>query len=143
MIFSVLFPCYKPLPCQVWCPNWSNGVNGARMMQFCAWWPNTISYHLVEFGSDRSSCRVWWSRTMWKQRITFFTRHVTVVSCDDYGWLPLLINHNHFKFGRNGVAEVEIERFLFVTWLHMITWTKEHVTLKLVTPNHKPPSYLV
>ena len=98
-----------------------------------------ISYHLVEFGSHRSSCRVCWSWTMWKQRITFFTRHATVVSCDDYGWWPLLINQNHFKFSRNGVAEVEIERFLFVTWLHMIAWTKVHVTLKFVTPNNKPP----
>ena len=63
-----------------------------RIMWLCAWWPNTISHHLVEFGIHEP----------YKNRYrTFFNRHLTIASCDHCGWWPLLINHHHcclFKF---------------------------------------------
>ena len=73
--------------------------------------------------------------------ITFFTRHATIVSRYHCGWCPLLISHHHFKLSGHGPTEVEIFlRFLFVTWAHVTLWTEGHVTLKFVTPYHKPPS---
>ena len=56
-------------------------------------------------------------------------------SCD-----YLLITHICFKFSRHGLGKVEIYAFLFVTWSHVTTWTKEPMTLKqFVASYHKLP----
>ena len=96
-------------------------------MRLCAWWLNTISH--VEFGTHEP-CE--------NRDITFFTCHVTIVSCDRCRWWPLLISHINFKFGRHGLREVEI-CFLFVIWPHVTTWTKEYVTLKFVAFYEQQP----
>ena len=91
-------------------------------MRLCLWWSNTISHHLVEFGSHEP-CR--------NRDITFFIRHVSVVSWDYCGWWNLLIGHHHFKFSRIWSHGRWNITFLLVPWLRVITWTKEYVTLKL------------
>ena len=106
VISWVLVSCHKPLPCHVLCPyglwNWIYNVFylswdyiwscDQRIMWLFAWWQNTISHHLVEFGSHEP----------YENRYrTFFNRHLTIVSCDHCGWCLLLINHYHcclFKF---------------------------------------------
>ena len=93
-------------------------------MRLSVWWTSTLSHQLVEFG-NHESCKNW--------DITFFNCHATIMSCDDCGWWPLLINHHHFKFRGHGPKEVEIIRFLFVTWPHVTTSTEGHVTVKFVT----------
>ena len=103
-------------------------------MRLCALWLNIVSHHLLEFG-NHELCE--------NRDITAFTRHVTIVSCDHRGWWPLPINKTHFKFNRHDLAKVEIQRFLFVTWPHVTTWIKEHVTLKFVASYHNLPSCLV
>ena len=105
MTFWVLVQCNKPLPLQVWCPfgvhkfsvfvfilSWDYIWSQDQViMRLCISWPNTISHYLVEFGShDRGKSK----------DITFFIRHVTIVSCDHCRGWSLLISHHHFKFSR-------------------------------------------
>ena len=101
MTFWGLVPCNKPLPLQVWCPFglhkfrvhflFCHETQDQIIMRLCTWWPNTISHYLVEFGSHEPRR---------SQDITFFIRHVTIVSCDHCGRWSLLISNHHFKFSR-------------------------------------------
>ena len=64
------------------------------------WWPSFISHHLVKLGSHEP-CK--------NRDTTFFIGHATIVSCDHYGWSPLLKSYYHFKSSRHdGLAEVQI-----------------------------------
>ena len=58
-------------------------------MGLCAWWPNIINHHFVEFGRHEPGTN---------RDITFFICHMTIVSCDHCGWRPLLKRHYPVKF---------------------------------------------
>ena len=56
-----------------------------------------------------------------------------------FGWQLQVISYHPVKFGvAITLVGLDIKRFWFVTWLHMVTWSKDHATWWLLITSHHP-----